>query len=110
MPSFLSNVDTGDLVLAPATPVTVNLAVDGARDWTFTLRNVGLTNPLTAATIAYGARGADDLTDAEAFPAGIPLAAGAAVPIVGTSRPVVLVRLVLTSTLGTTVRVRGGGW
>lgn len=107
MPSnFIANV-ARDLTLPAGVATTVDIALDGARDWTMLLANTG-ANPVTAGTIAYSPLGTR-FTDAEAFPAGIPLAAAASLPIVGTSRPLAAVRLVLTSALGTTARIEGGG-
>lgn len=104
--NYLSDVGLDvDLPAGVATPI--DLAVDGARDWTFLLANVG-ASPVTAGTLARSPTGGR-FTDAEAFPAGLPLAPGATVPLEGSARPLKTLRLVLTSASGTTVRVEGGG-
>lgn len=105
---LLSRLTPFAIDLPAATPVSLNLAVDGARDWTYLLKNTG-ANPLTAGSMQYGPVDDTDLSDPEAFAGGIPLAAGATLPIVGTARPLAVLRLTLTSMLGTTVRVSGGG-
>ena len=98
---------TRSVVLAAATPLDVDVPIDGAKDWTVVVKNIG-ANPLTALSIARIPL---------ALPAapvvatdGIPLAAGATLPaIVGENAPVAALRLTLTSTLGTTVSLEAGG-
>jgi hypothetical protein len=106
--SYLSRVGPTDIELPAGVATAVEIEVSGARDWSYTLRNIG-ANPITAGDVQYGALGPGDLTAAEAFPAGIPLAAGGVLPVVGQGRPIARLRLTLTSSAGTTVRVAGGG-
>lgn len=110
MPAFVSRYGAG-FTLEPATPLTIDLPIDGARDWVFILQNDGDTNPVTALTVARYPLGTSEIgEDPVSATTGIPLAAGDSLPIEGTSEPITTLRLVLTSTLGTTVRIAGGGW
>lgn len=105
--TFLSQVATGDRDLPAGVAVPLDVEVNGATNWTYLLTNTG-DEDVTAATIAYSPLGGR-FTDPEALPAGLPLAPGATLPIVGQHRPVAALRLVLTSANGTTVAVEGGG-
>ena len=97
-----------DHVLEPGVATPIDVPINGARDWTFLVKNVGDTHDVTAATVERSPLGG--LFDtAEAFTAGIPLAPGSIVPVRGTAEPIVTLRLTLTSTAGTTVRIEGGG-
>jgi hypothetical protein len=109
MPAYLSRYSI-DLTLAAGVPQTVDLPIAGARDWRYVLRNTG-ANALTAMSVARYPLGADEIgEDATAVTTGLPLAAGAALPITGTSEPITTLRVTLTSAGGTTVRLAGGGW
>lgn len=95
--------------LPAATPTVVDVPIDGARDWLFVLHNTG-SNPVTALSLARAPLGVDELVEtAVGVPTGIPLAAGDSLPIEGTAEPITTLRVTLTSTLGTTVRLAGGG-
>lgn len=110
MPAFVSRYGA-DFTLAAATPLTIDLPIDGARDWLFVLQNTGDTNPVTAMTIARYPLGTGEIgEDPASVTTGLPLAAGDSLPIEGASEPVTTLRLVITSTGGTTARIAGGGW
>ena len=99
-----------DVDLPAATPVPVDVPVDGARDWLFVVKNVGDTHPITAMPSERVPLGTDEIGEgAVGSPTGLPLAAGGKLPIDGTAEPITTLRLVLTSTLGTSVRIAGGG-
>ena len=106
-PILIAVLNGTDVTLPAATPTDIELPIDGARDWSFVLKNTG-ANPVTAGTIARSPLGVLYETP-QAMPGGIPLASGADVTIVGELEPVTRVRLTLTSTLGTTVQIEGGG-
>ena len=109
MPPFLSDY-RANVTLAAATPVTINIPIDGARDWRFVLHNTG-GNAVTAMTVARYPLGASETGEAPtSVSTGIPLAADGKLPITGTSEPITTLRVVLTSSSGTTVRIAGGGW
>jgi hypothetical protein len=86
---------------------TVDIPVDLAENWLFVLSNTG-ANAVTACLISRSPRGVA-FGPAVAAPSGIPLAAAGAVEIEGTAEPITTLRLTLTSTLGTTVLIDGGG-
>jgi len=110
MPAYLSRFGA-DYTLAAGVATTIDLPIDGARDWRFVLHNTGPTNAVTAMTVARYPLGVAETGEAPtAVSAGIPLAADGKLPIVGTSEPITTLRVVLTSTSGTTVRIAGGGW
>lgn len=95
--------------LAATTPRVVDVPVNGATHWVVVVKNTGSANPLTALTVA-----ASPLGGAFEAPAvvtdGMPLAAGDALPgLRGTGEPITTLRLVLTSTLGTTVLLEAAG-
>ena len=106
---FLSASD--DSTTLPAgDAVDIDLPVAGARDWSFALKNTG-AYAVTAMTIARYPLGPDSIgEDPVAVSTGIPLAAGSALAIDATREPVTTLRVTLTSTSGTTVRIAGGGW
>ena len=109
MPAYLSRYGA-DFTLAAGVPKVIDLPINGARDWRFVLRNTG-SNAVTAMTIARYPLGASEQgEDPTAVTDDIPLAAAASLPITGTSEPITTLRVVLTSTSGTTVRIAGGGW
>ncbi len=107
MPAYLSRYSASHTLPAgAATPIDV--PIDGAEDWLFLVKNTG-ANPVTACTVARSPIGGL-FEDAVAVSTGIPLAAGATLPVEGTDEPVTTLRLTLASALGTTVTVEGGGW
>lgn len=108
MPSALPQPVTATATLAAATPTTIDLNLNASTNWTIVLRNTG-ANPVTAVTIAVSPLG--DLFEAAAsITSGLPLSAATSLPaIVGSSEPARTVRLVVTSTLGSTVSVEALG-
>ncbi len=108
MPTFLARF-TRDVTLAAGVAQAIDLPIDGARDWSVVVANTGDTNSVTAATLARSPLGTL-FGPATALPTGIPLAPGAALEFLGEGEPVTTLRLALTSTSGTTVRIEGGGW
>lgn len=99
-----------DFTLVAGVAKTIDLPVDGAINWRFVLKNTGGTNAVTAMTVARYPLGSGELGEsATSVTTDIPLAAGASLPIVGTNEPITTLRVVLTSTSGTTVRIAGGG-
>lgn len=98
------------LTLAPATDTTVDVPINGARNWLVVVKNTGDTNNLTGVTVAASPLGA--LFEAPAsVTTGLPLAPGDALPgIRGSAEPITTLRLVLTSTLGTDVSIEASGW
>lgn len=109
-PAFLCRHQSGPVTLPAATPITVDVPINGARSWLCVVKNVGTTNPITALTVAASPIG--DLFEAPAsVTTGLPLAHGDALPgIRGDGEPVTTLRLVLASALGTTVSIEAGGW
>lgn len=95
--------------LAAGVATDIDIAINGATNWTLVLRNTGATNAVTALTIAVSPLGT--LFEAAAsVTTGIPLAASTSLAaIVGSNEPCLTVRLTLTSTSGTTVSVEGVG-
>lgn len=87
---------------------TVDLPIDGARDWCAIVANVG-ASPVTEGTLARSPLGGL-FGPAFELEAGLPLAAGTALEVRGESEPLTTLRLVLTSAAGTTVQIEGGGW
>lgn len=108
MPTFLARF-TRDVTLAAGVAQDVDLPIDGAHDWAIVAKNTGDTNDVTAATLARSPLGAL-FGPATALPAGIPLAPGDALEILGENEPLTTLRVTFTSTSGTTVRIEGGGW
>lgn len=109
MPAFTSRYSVS-VTLAAGVTTTVDVPVDGARDWLFVVKNTG-DEAITAMTLARYPLGVGELgEDAVSVTEDIPLAAGASTPIEGSSEPITTLRVVLTSTSGTTARIAGGGW
>lgn len=106
-PAFLCRFQV-DQTLAAATPATVDVPINGARNWVILVKNTG-ANALTALTIAVSPLGVL-FDDATSITSGIPLAASGGLSARGTDEPVTTARLVLTSTSGTTVSIEAGGW
>lgn len=107
-PQFLCRFTSPAIVLAAGVPQEVDVPIDGARDWTIILKNVGAGSltALTAARIPLTLPGA-----AVAITTGLPLAAGDTLdPIVGENAPVTVLRLTMTSAMGTTISLEAGGW
>ena len=110
MPAYLSRY-AKDHTLVAGVALDIDIPVDGARDWLFVLKNTGSTNSVTAMTVARYPLGTAEIgEDPVSISTGIPLAAGDALPIEATREPVTTLRVTLTSTSGTTVRIAGGGW
>jgi len=107
---LLCNYRDDSVALPAATPTTVDVPINGARWWVVVIKNIGDTNAVTALTVAVSPLGT--LFEAPAsVTAGLPLAAGDALPgLRGNGEPVTTLRLVLTSTSGTTVSIEAGGW
>jgi hypothetical protein len=108
MPSPLLQPITATATLAAGVATEIDLNLNGSTNWTIVLRNTG-ANPVTALTIAVSPLGT--LFEAAAsITTGIPLAAATSLAaIVGSSEPARTVRLVATSTLGSTVSVEALG-
>lgn len=106
---FLSVYDEST-TLPAGVAVDIDLPVSGARDWMFAMKNTG-SNAVTAMTVARYPLGTGSIgEDPVSISTGIPLAAGDALPIEATREPITTLRVTLTSTSGTTVRIAGGGW
>lgn len=110
MPAYLSR-HAVDVTLAAGVATTVDIPIDGARDWLFVLKNTGPTNAITALTVARYPLGVAEAGEPPvSATTGLPLAAAGTLAIEGASEPVTTLRLVITSTSGTTARIAGGGW
>lgn len=107
MPAFLRY--SKKVTLTAATPTPVDIPIHGARDWMIVVKNSG-ANQVTAITMAACA--VSTLFEAPVnVTAGIPLNGGDSLPAIrGQSEPAHIVRLMLTSTAGTTVDIEAGGW
>jgi hypothetical protein len=109
MSTFLFEYQRGPLAVAAGTPLTVDVPINGARNWVLVVKNVG-ANALTALTIAVSPLG-ELFEAATSVTTALPLAAGDSLPgIRGNGEPVRVLRLVLTSTSGTDVQLEGSGW
>jgi hypothetical protein len=97
---------TGDL--AAATPATVDVPINGAKNWRVVIKNTGTTNTITALTYAASPLGTL-FGPAHSASAGIPLAHGDTLEIEGQNEPCKTLRLVLTSTSGTSYAIEAGG-
>ena len=95
------------IALPAGVPTTINLPVNGARDWMGLLKNDG-ANPVNSGTVARSPDGVH-FEDPVAIPGANLPTAGATCPVDGEHSPIVTLRLVLTSTLGTTLTVSLGG-
>jgi hypothetical protein len=102
-----SYVRTG-IVIPPATPTTINVGINNASQWLCVVKNSG-ANPVTAITLSTSPLG--QLFEASfALDEDLPLAAGASLPgIRGCGEPVLYLRLVVTSSLGTTLDINAAG-
>ncbi len=107
-PAFLCRFAT-DITLAAASPQTVDVPVNGARNWMAVVKNTGATNDVTALTVASSPLGSLFET-ATSVTSGIPITPGVALGVRGAGEPATNVRLTLTSTSGTTVSIEAGGW
>ena len=104
MPSPTYQQFSATATLVAATPLAIDIPINGCTNWTIVLRNTGATN-VTAATIAVSALGTL-FSAAASITTGIPLAAVTSLgAIVGSSQPCLTARLTLTSTSGTTVGI-----
>jgi len=91
--------------LVAATPLAIDIPINGCTNWTIIVRNTGATNAVTAATIAVSALGTL-FSAAASITTGIPLAAVTSLDtVVGSMQPCLTARLTLTSTSGTTVSI-----
>ena len=104
MPSPTYQQFSATATLVAATPLAIDIPINGCTNWTIVLRNTGATN-VTAATIAVSALGTL-FSAAASITTGIPLAAATSLDtIVGSSQPCLTARLTLTSASGTTVSI-----
>jgi len=109
MPAYLSRIAVAHTLVA-GVALAIDLPVDGATNALYVVKNTG-ANPVTAMSVARAPLGVAELIEtAVAVVTGIPLAAGASLPVQLTSEPITTLRITLTSTSGTTVRIAGGGW
>lgn len=105
MPSPTYQQYAATKTLVAATPLAIDIPINGCTSWTIILRNTGVTNAVTAATIAVSSLGTL-FSAAAAITTGIPLAAATSLDtIVGSTQPCLTARLTLTSTSGTTVAI-----
>jgi len=93
--------------LEAGVPLEINLAINGARDWTAVIRNTG-SNDVDAGEVSRSPLGRL-FDDAVAIPSGSLAAAGQSMRIEGVAEPIQTLRLTLTSTLGTTLSIEAGG-
>lgn len=108
MPTLLFCKAIPTTTLAAGVPQDVDIETNGAPDWCIVVKNTGGVNDVTALTVARSPLG-NLFGPATAAPSGIPLAPGATLEVRGEREPLTKVRLTLTSTSGTTVRIEGGG-
>jgi hypothetical protein len=105
MPSPTYQQFSATRTLVAATPLAIDIPINGCTNWTVIVRNTGATNAVTAATIAVSALGTL-FSAAAAITTGIPLAAVTSLDtIVGSVQPCLTARLTLTSASGTTVSI-----
>lgn len=105
---LICNAVRRDIEVPAATPTTIDIPIDHALHWTVTVKNTG-ANPVTGFAVSVSALGSifDELTTVTD---GIPLAAGDSLAAIrGEAEPVKTLRLVVTSTLGTTVSYEAAG-
>ena len=107
MPAFTCRY-TKAFTLAAGVPETIDIPIDGARDWKVIARNDG-ANDVDAGSAARSPLGTL-FDDALAIPLANLPPAGLAMVIDGESEPLTTLRLVLSSTLGTTLTIEAGGW
>ena len=105
MPSPTYQQFSATATLVAATPLAIDIPINGCSNWQIILRNTGATNAVTAATIATSSLGTL-FSAAASITTGIPLAAVTSLgAIVGSSQPCLTARLTLSSTSGTTVAI-----
>ncbi len=108
MAELICNYARTGIVLPAGVATTVDVGINNASQWLCVIKNTG-ANPITALSLATSPLG----TIFEALIAvteNIPLAAGASLPAIsGCGEPVLYLRLVLTSSLGTTVTINAAG-
>ena len=107
-PAFACKYTT-TLTLTAGQAQSVDLPINGARNWMAVVKNTGGANAITAMTVASSPLGTL-FEDATTITSGIPIAAGGALGVRGAGEPATTVRLTLTSTSGTTVSIECGGW
>jgi hypothetical protein len=101
MPSPTYQQFSATATLVAATPLAIDIPINGCTNWQIILRNTGATNAVTAAS-SLGTL----FSAAASITTGIPLAAVTSLgAIVGSSQPCLTARLTLTSTSGTTVGI-----
>ena len=106
--AFTARIHLPSVALAAGVAQEIDLDMNGARDWAIVVKNTG-SNPVTAATLRRSPLG-DTFGPQAALPAGVPLAAGDSLEVLGENEPLTTLRVTLTSTSGTTVRIEGSGW
>ena len=95
-------------VLAAATPRTFDIPINGATNWNIVLANTG-ANPITAITLASSPNGA--LFGLAVAIVAVPVAAGASLATIdGLGEPIITLRIIITSALGSTVSIEAGGY
>ena len=95
------------LVLAAATPRTLDVPINNATNWNIVVANTG-ANPLTALSVSSSPNGTR--FGATVAITAVPVAAGASLPTIdGSSEPITTFRMTFTSTLGTTLSIEAGG-
>ena len=105
MPSPTYQQFSATATLVAATPLAIDIPINGCTNWTVIVRNTGATNAITAATISVSALGTL-FSAAASITTGIPLAAVTSLDtVVGSMQPCLTARLTLTSTSGTTASI-----
>lgn len=96
---------TGDL--AAGIEVQVDIHINNSPDWSVVLANTGAAaiTALAYQTSPHGTLFTPSINVTD----GIPLAAGATLPIDGREEPVKILRLFLTSTVGASYAIEAGG-
>ena len=107
-PAFLCRYAV-DITLAAGQAQSVDVPINGARNWMAAIKNTGGANNITALTVASSPLG-NLFEDAASVTSGIPITPGSTLGVRGTGEPATTVRLTLTSTSGTTVSIEAGGW
>ena len=84
-PAFLCKYTT-TLTLAAGTPQSVDVPVNGAKNWLAAIKNTGGANAITALSIASSPLGTL-FEDATSITSGIPIAAGSTLIVRGQNEP-----------------------
>lgn len=100
------------LVLAPGVAREVDVPINGAVNWNLVISNVG-ANPVTALSLRKSPLGVG-FGAAKVVTTDIPIAAGSPgnptpYDLNGQLEPLKFLRLIVTSTLGTSITIEGGG-